>query len=100
MPKPICATSTPEIIGMRPKFSAALTRDAQSKAAYSLLCPRERGEPVRTYGELLELAKICLLEAKLTANKDVAADMFRVAKEYRRKAAELDNDKIPDIGED
>ncbi len=55
---------------------------------------------MRTYVELVELAKICLLEAQLTANKDVAVEMCQKATEYQRIAAELANGKQPEIGED
>ncbi len=52
------------------------------------------------YDELIERAKICLLEARLAINEDAATELLRKAKEYQRKAAELDNGKMPDIGDD
>ena len=51
------------------------------------------------YTELVELAKTCLFQAKITMAKDVAAEFRRMAREYQRRAADLDGGKLPDISE-
>jgi hypothetical protein len=59
-------------------------------------CVGVNEKTVQTHDELLELAKICLLEAQLTTSRDVASEMLRMAKEYQRKAAKLGNGKMTD----
>jgi len=55
---------------------------------------------MRTYDELVRLARMCLQQARETINPIVAAELRRRAQDYLRRAAELDGGKTPDIGED
>ncbi len=43
---------------------------------------------------------MCLKQARETISPIVSAELRRRAKEYQRRAAELDNGKLPNIGED
>jgi hypothetical protein len=52
-----------------------------------------------TYDELVKLARMCLQQAGETISPIVSAELRRRAKEYQRRAAELDDGKLPDIGE-
>ena len=52
-----------------------------------------------TYDELVKLARICILQARETTNPLVSAELIRMANIYQQRAAELDNGKLPDIGE-
>jgi hypothetical protein len=52
------------------------------------------------YEDLVELAKICVQQARATEARDVAAELRRMAKEYQQRAAALDGGQLPDIGED
>lgn len=52
------------------------------------------------YEDLVELAKICMEQSRATKAKDVAAELRRMAKEYQRRAAALDDGILPNIGED
>ena len=54
---------------------------------------------MQSYHELLELARSCVHQARITARGDVAAVLWRMAKEYQEKAAKLDGGKLPDIGD-
>jgi hypothetical protein len=51
------------------------------------------------YDDMVELAKICMQQSRATKAKDVAAELRRMAKEYQRRAAGLDGENLPDIGE-
>jgi nitrate reductase assembly molybdenum cofactor insertion protein NarJ len=51
-----------------------------------------------TYTDLVELAKICARQARTTSNREVAQELRRLAKEYQKKAADLDGEELPDIG--
>jgi hypothetical protein len=48
---------------------------------------------------MVELAKICVRQARVSPNREVARELRRLAKEYQKKAADLDGGKLPDIGE-
>jgi len=50
--------------------------------------------------DLIELARICMEQSRLASNKQVAAKLRRMAKDYQRRAADLDSGKLPDIGEE
>jgi hypothetical protein len=52
-----------------------------------------------TYTDLLELAKICARQARASANPEVAQELRRLAREYQKKAADLEGGILPDIGE-
>lgn len=56
-------------------------------------------QPMRTYEQAVELANICARQARLTINRRVAEELWRMAKEYQADAAKLDEGKHPDIGE-
>ena len=53
---------------------------------------------MQTYSDLVELARKCASEARFTADRDVARELWRMALEYQYKAAALDNGKLPDVG--
>jgi len=42
-----------------------------------------------TYDDLVELAEICLRQAHAAKSRAVAAELRRMAKEYQKRAAEL-----------
>jgi hypothetical protein len=50
-----------------------------------------------TYTDLVELAKICARQARASSKRDVARELRRLAKEYQKKAADLDGGVLPDI---
>jgi hypothetical protein len=52
------------------------------------------------FNDMVELAKICVRQARLSANPEVARELRRLAKEYQGKAADLDGGRLPDIGEE
>ena len=49
-----------------------------------------------TYTDLIELALVCARQARQTARHDVAMEFWRMALEYRAKAAH--HGEPPDIG--
>jgi hypothetical protein len=51
------------------------------------------------YDELVELAKMCAHQARVTMAKDVADELRRMAREYQQRAADLNSGKMPDIGQ-
>jgi len=53
---------------------------------------------VQTYDELVELARTCLHQSRITLDKEVAAELRRMAEAYQRRAADLDSGQPPDIG--
>jgi hypothetical protein len=53
---------------------------------------------MQTYAGLVELANICAQQAHFTQDREIARELWRMALEYQRKAAALDNGKLPDIG--
>ena len=61
--------------------------------------PRLRGYPMRTYDEALELAVMSARNARLSANKQVARELWKIAQEYQAEAAKLANGRLPDIGD-
>jgi hypothetical protein len=48
-----------------------------------------------TYRDLLELARICFDQARRTQSSQASATLFRLAREYNSRAAELDSTKKP-----
>jgi hypothetical protein len=50
-----------------------------------------------TYDELKELAVICAHNARITISTPVAIELWKMAKEYQSKAAQLG--ELPDIGD-
>jgi hypothetical protein len=52
------------------------------------------------YDDLVELARICMKNARETASTVVGEELRRVAKGYQVRAALLDSGKFPNIGEE
>ena len=44
-----------------------------------------------TYDDLVELAEICLRQARAAKSRAVAAELRRTAKEYQKRAVELNS---------
>jgi hypothetical protein len=53
---------------------------------------------MQTYEDLVELASICLRQARTAKSRAVAAELRRMAKEYQMRAAELVPGKLSDLG--
>jgi hypothetical protein len=51
-----------------------------------------------TYEDLVDLARLCVRNARITTNREVADELWRMAKEYQAKAATLGD--VPDIGDE
>ena len=54
---------------------------------------------MQTYDDLVEIARICLKQARATKNESVSAEFLHLAKGYQMRAASLASGKPPDIGE-
>jgi hypothetical protein len=54
---------------------------------------------MRTYKELVDLAKSYANSARLTASPQIAYQLWRMATEYQEKAAQLNGGKLPEIGD-
>jgi hypothetical protein len=52
----------------------------------------------KTYKELAELAVICADEARASTSRDVAEELWRMARGYQRRASVLEVGRSPDIG--
>jgi hypothetical protein len=50
-----------------------------------------------TYDELVELASLCAHNARIATSKDVADELWRMAREYQDQAARLG--ETPEIGD-
>jgi hypothetical protein len=54
-------------------------------------------------GDLVEMARVCASQARLTTSQEVARALWTMASEYHRRAQErasmLDVGKVPDIGD-
>jgi hypothetical protein len=55
---------------------------------------------VRSYDNLVEMARLCLEQARRAKNPSVSAEFMHLAKGYQMRAASMDNGKVPDIGEE
>lgn len=53
---------------------------------------------MQTYNSLVELARICARNARLTSRREVAVTLWKVAREYQDRAAKLNCCKHPEIG--
>jgi hypothetical protein len=53
---------------------------------------------MRTYSEAFELAMMCARHSRLASTKQVAHELWKMAREYQAEAAKLDNGKMPDLG--
>jgi hypothetical protein len=51
------------------------------------------GTSVPTYKDLLGLVRICFNQARRTKSSEPSAALFRLAREYNRRAAELETAK-------
>lgn len=51
-----------------------------------------------SYHDTIELKTICARNAHLATTKEVAAELWNMAKEYQAKAAKLDGGKLPELG--
>ncbi len=51
------------------------------------------------YEELVELARMCLRQARIAQAKDVAEELRCMAREYQDKASRLNGGKLPDFEE-
>jgi hypothetical protein len=54
---------------------------------------------MQTYDDLVDLVRICAKNAYIANSNEVAAVLWKMAVEYRDKAAKLDSRTVPDIGE-
>jgi hypothetical protein len=50
------------------------------------------------YNKLVELARLCANQARSTTSKYIAHELWRMAREYQRRASKLDGGKLPEIG--
>jgi hypothetical protein len=50
--------------------------------------------------DFIELARICIAHSRVTASLEVAAELRRIAEEYRKEAADLEWDNWPADGEE
>ena len=50
-----------------------------------------------TYDELVDLARLCSRNSRVTMSREVATELWRMAKEYQAQAAKLG--AFPEIGE-
>jgi hypothetical protein len=55
---------------------------------------------MQSYDELVELARICLKQAREAKIPSVSAELRHLAKGYQIRAASMDNGNLPDIGEE
>jgi len=53
---------------------------------------------VQIYENLVELARICAKNSHNAGTKEVAAELWKMAREYQQRAAKLDHGVLPDIG--
>jgi hypothetical protein len=53
---------------------------------------------METFDEFLEMAMLCARNSRIATNKEVAAELWRMALEYQQQAAKLDGGKLPEIG--
>lgn len=59
----------------------------------------ERWNNMRGYEDLAVLASICLRQARAAKSRAVAAELRRMAKDYQKRATELNGGKLPHIAE-
>jgi len=52
-----------------------------------------------TFADLVQLARICLRQARISRTPEVALAFRRMAEEYQEKAANLKDGESPDINE-
>jgi hypothetical protein len=55
---------------------------------------------MQIYHDLVELARICLKQAREAKTPSVSAELRHLAKGYQVRAALMDNGRLPNIGEE
>jgi hypothetical protein len=55
---------------------------------------------MRSYDDLVELARICLRQAREAKTPSVSAELRHLATGYQIRAASMDDGRLPDIGEE
>jgi hypothetical protein len=63
-----------------------------------VVCYARAGRDV-LYDDLVELARLCVKQARSTTSKVAADVLMRLAKDYQARAVELRAGELPDIGE-
>jgi hypothetical protein len=53
----------------------------------------------KTHRELVELTVTCAQQSRITMARDVSEELWEMAKSYQRRAAALDEGKLPNIGD-
>ena len=59
----------------------------------------EREDMREDYADLVELAKICGRHSREANTRGVAAELWKLARDYQQRAAQLNGGTLPDIGE-
>jgi hypothetical protein len=54
---------------------------------------------MNTFADLVQLARICLRQARISQTPEVAHAFRQMAEEYQEKAAHLNDGEAPDINE-
>jgi hypothetical protein len=54
--------------------------------------------PTQPYDDLVQLARQCAKQARSTENRLVTQELWRMARGYQRRAADLREGELPDIG--
>lgn len=54
---------------------------------------------METLAEMIEMAQLCARNARVANSRGVARTLWKMATEYRERAAKLDNGRMPDIGD-
>ena len=52
-----------------------------------------------THAELVDMAKMCAVNARATRDERACTELWRMALEYQQWAAQLDGGRMPFIGE-
>jgi hypothetical protein len=55
---------------------------------------------MQSYDDLVELARICVKQAREAKSPSVRAELMNLARGYRIRAASMNNGRLPDIGEE
>jgi hypothetical protein len=54
---------------------------------------------MRTYYDVFKLAVMSVRGARSASSQQVARELWKIAQEYQAEAAQLDSDRVPDIGD-
>jgi hypothetical protein len=52
---------------------------------------------MQSYDDLIELARICVEQARAARNREVAAELRRMGREYHERAAKLNGGTAPPL---